>query len=129
MRSYWEQTIYVIKEQVGDSPIYKVCPETGGEKTRILHINRQHLVNDLPVNLPNPPKNPLSRRGKQKNKCHYLGEYEQKETLQSSESEDSDDETPRVQYWLRAPKRTVLQVPNVQPTCEPQRDPEFPKVT
>ncbi|KAL1269018.1 hypothetical protein QQF64_031307 [Cirrhinus molitorella] len=30
LRSYWEKTIYVVKEQVSDNPVYVVCPENGG---------------------------------------------------------------------------------------------------
>lgn len=28
LRPYWEQTVYVVKQQVSDSPIYKMCSET-----------------------------------------------------------------------------------------------------
>lgn len=37
LRSYWEKTVYVVKEQVNDNPVSKVFPETSGNKTRILH--------------------------------------------------------------------------------------------
>uniref|UniRef100_A0A8C3AS82 Gypsy retrotransposon integrase-like protein 1 n=1 Tax=Cyclopterus lumpus TaxID=8103 RepID=A0A8C3AS82_CYCLU len=51
LRSYWEQTVYVVREQVNDNPVYKVSPETGGNKVRTLHRNLLHVVNDLPVDL------------------------------------------------------------------------------
>ena len=37
--SYWEQEIYVVIEQRGDLPIYKVNPEGQPGKSRVLHRN------------------------------------------------------------------------------------------
>lgn len=42
LRSYWEQIVYIVKEQINDNS------EKGG-KIRTLHRNLLHLVNDLPV--------------------------------------------------------------------------------
>lgn len=38
LRSYWEKTIYVVKEQVSDNPVFEVVsPECGNKKgTRTL---------------------------------------------------------------------------------------------
>lgn len=52
LRSYWENMIYVVKEQMNDSPVYKVVSEMDGKRTHVLHRNLLHLVNDLPVDLP-----------------------------------------------------------------------------
>lgn len=54
LRSYWEDTVYQVKEQLNNGPVYRVCPENGG-KVRILHRSLLHLVNDLPT-LPKPAK-------------------------------------------------------------------------
>ncbi len=48
LRSYWEPTIYVGKEQLGDNFVYKVHPEKDERKIRTLHRNHLLLVNDLP---------------------------------------------------------------------------------
>uniref|UniRef100_A0A3P9PFR1 Gypsy retrotransposon integrase-like protein 1 n=1 Tax=Poecilia reticulata TaxID=8081 RepID=A0A3P9PFR1_POERE len=39
LRPCWEQTVHVVKEQVNQSPVYKVCSETGCSKIRTLHRN------------------------------------------------------------------------------------------
>lgn len=119
LRSYWEQTVYIVTERVKDSPVYKVSPETGGNKVRILHRNLLHLVNDLPVNL--PQQKDLAPPGEKQKDKGQGRQHRQVELSQSSESSDSDDEVPRVQYWLRVPTQTEPQMPSVRPTCEPQR--------
>ncbi len=47
LRSYWEPTIYVVKEQLGDNFVYKVHPEKDERKIRTLHRNNFLLANDL----------------------------------------------------------------------------------
>ncbi|KAK0148949.1 Gag-Pol polyprotein [Merluccius polli] len=57
LRPYWEQLIYIVREQVGDNPVYKVSPEAGGRPVRTLHRNLLLQVNNLPVD---PPQNPTT---------------------------------------------------------------------
>lgn len=71
LRSYWEKTIYTVKDQVAENPVYIVCPESGDkQKTRTLHRNLLLLVSDLPLETPpqttgsTPEKR--SRQGKKK---------------------------------------------------------------
>lgn len=85
--------MYVVKEQVNKSPIYKVCPETGGNKTHTLHRNI-HLVYDLPVTMLEQSKNKTPTKERQK-KESQTGERRQREQNQSSDSPDSDDDIPR----------------------------------
>jgi hypothetical protein len=54
LRPYWEKIIYIVREQVGDNPVYRISPETGGRPVRTLHRNLLLQVNNLPVE-------PLSR--------------------------------------------------------------------
>ncbi len=52
LRAYWEKTIYIVERQLGENPVYVVCPETGNQrKSRTLHRNLLLLVNDLTVNV------------------------------------------------------------------------------
>lgn len=73
LRAYWENTIYVVKERVNNSPVYRVVLETDGSRSRILHQNLLHLVNDLPADLPAPVKPPAPRK-KRGNNRHQLPE-------------------------------------------------------
>lgn len=70
LRSYWEKTIYVVKEQVADNPVYIPSPESRNKKgTRNLHCNLLLLVNDLPVEtLPHPKEPAKQRPSRQSNK-------------------------------------------------------------
>lgn len=63
LRAYWEDVVYVVKERIAEGPVYRVTPETGGNRVRTLHRNLLHLVNDLPVDLPQPAlKSPAAKK-------------------------------------------------------------------
>lgn len=64
LRPYWEQTIYTVREQVGDNLVYKVSPETGGQPIHTLHRNLLLQVNDLPVDATQGPAAKQRRRGR-----------------------------------------------------------------
>lgn len=73
LRSYWEKAIYVVKERINDSPVYQVCPESGGDKnpalTRTQHRNLLRLVNDLPVDMPPQTTKVASKSKDKRNNC------------------------------------------------------------
>ena len=121
LRSYWEQTVHIVKEQIKDSPVYRVSPETGGGRVRTLHRNLLHLVNDLPVNVAEQPKNQAPKRQRNRSQVERNAE---RETYQSSASSDSDEDAPRAHYWLRVARPAESQRPNVTSTQRmPQRNP------
>lgn len=62
LRPYWENNVHIIKERIADGPIYKVAPETGGDKVRTIHRNLLYLVNELPVDLPLQSSAPTSKK-------------------------------------------------------------------
>lgn len=66
LRSYWEKTLYIVKQKVAESPVYIVSLETGDQnKTCTLHRNLLLLVNDLPVET-----SPLCRSRPRKTQKH-----------------------------------------------------------
>lgn len=90
LRSYWEQTVYIVKEQINDGPVYKVVAETGNSKSRILHRNLLHQVNDLPVEKPETtPKQPRC----QTRMLDGPGPL--------SESDSDDEQEGEHYYWIR----------------------------
>uniref|UniRef100_A0A8P4K1F4 Gypsy retrotransposon integrase-like protein 1 n=1 Tax=Dicentrarchus labrax TaxID=13489 RepID=A0A8P4K1F4_DICLA len=132
LRAYWEDMVHVVKERVADGPVYKMAPETGGNRVRTLHRNLLHLANDLPVDLPqllqrspaerkrDSPKHlptPSTEPLQQRARVRQPNTKRQSEWNSSSDS--SDDDGP--QYWLRIPVRGGLENTQVQPLGEPQR--------
>lgn len=55
LRSHWEHVIHVVVERMGvESPVYKVKPESGGGRTRVLHRNLLLPCDVLELDAPIP---------------------------------------------------------------------------
>lgn len=94
LRSYWESTIYIVTEQINDNPVYKVVKETDRNKSRVLHRNLLHLVNDLPVDLPAKTETNKSKKRRGSNTSH-------RETEPQPDSDISSDDDGNTYYELR----------------------------
>ncbi|XP_035987598.1 uncharacterized protein LOC118560571 [Fundulus heteroclitus] len=130
LKPYWEDTVHVVRERIADGPVYKVSPETGGGRVRTLHRNLLHLVNDLPVDLPQSSQRSPVREGGSPRHLPALSTDQprqrarnsssrhterQSEWRPSSDSSDNEDE-PR--YWLRIPSRMESENNQTQPLQE-----------
>lgn len=102
LRSYWEKTIYIVKEQLSENPVYVVYPEDGDKlKRRTLHRNLSLPVSDLPVET--PPCAEQSAPEPRRRKMHARVRDLEEETEKSDKSDDSEDEQSSGGYWLRIP--------------------------
>lgn len=99
LRAYWEQTVYIVKERVSDSPVYKVYPENNPQRIRVLHRNLLHLVNDLPVTVTQERDRVPS---KNRAKVRRTGHQTSLSDGDSNDTSDSDSDS-RTRYWLRVP--------------------------
>lgn len=107
LRLYWDRMVHVVKERVGDGPVYQVYPESSGGQNlaaiRTLHRNLLHLVNDLPVEPPplaaDDPCRPKGRKQRLSKSAR------QPEEANSSDSCSDDSNAPSSYYWLRSSEK------------------------
>ena len=103
LRSYWESTIYIVAEQISDNPVYKVVKETDRNKSRVLHRNLLHLVNDLPVDLPTVMEKTKSK--KRRDSKPPLRETEPQPDSDTSSDDDDGNTYYELRYNLRSGNR------------------------
>ena len=56
LRSHWEEQVYIIEKRIADSPVYRVRPEVGLGKQRLLHRNLLLPCDALLFETPSPLK-------------------------------------------------------------------------
>lgn len=102
LRAYWEKTIYIVKEQVHDSPIYKVMSGRDGSKTCVLHWNLLHFVNDLPADLPPAATNTMtSTKGRGKKSSSIAVIKKQPDLAQRSDTNSASTDIGGGHHHLR----------------------------
>lgn len=99
-RSYWEDKIYVVKEQVSDNPVYVIHPEDKDQaRTRTLHRNLLLLVNDLLAEFPQRPAK-LTSETAQGQANARVRRTDQVRMVGADGTSDSEDDSGSG-YWLR----------------------------
>ena len=90
LRSHWEHVIHVVADRMGvQSPVYKVKPESGGGRTRVLHRNLLLPCDALELDASNPALGTRPRKiAAEGTPLHVSGNG-----LQSSGEEDDDSVT------------------------------------
>lgn len=94
LRAYWENVVHRVVERIGDGPVYKVQPERGTKRLRVLHRNLLLPVNDLPLEADLPTiELTKQKRQKKTEKCI---------DLPVTESSDEEEEYTYHRYELRS---------------------------
>uniref|UniRef100_A0A3P8TE73 Gypsy retrotransposon integrase-like protein 1 n=2 Tax=Amphiprion percula TaxID=161767 RepID=A0A3P8TE73_AMPPE len=90
IRSYWEDNIYVIKNQKGeDSPVFELVPENGQGRTRVMHRNMLLPCDFLPVSA---DTNKTGDKTKTKKRLLNKNDKTRMRQAQQVESEEESDE-------------------------------------
>ena len=77
LRSYWEDKVYkIVRQKSNENPVYEVIPESGGEKTRVLHRNMLFPCTYLPVENPFVKPAQLKKKKKSEKEKQVTQDYQ-----------------------------------------------------
>ena len=99
LRSFWEQTVYRVKEKKVDSPVYVIEPERGGERRT---VHRNHLFH-CGEELPDAPEVSVSDK---KTKSAPAKMKVMNDVRPDNESSDSEEEECQQQRQPRVRRQT-----------------------
>ena len=108
LRAYWERKIYRVLERRGESPVYVVQPEKGGE-VRVLHRNHLLPVGEKLRELDEEPEAPKAKNRKQEGRSKKeeskAMEEREEDSSETSEDESKKEEAVRPKRRRRKPDR------------------------
>ena len=99
LRSHWENEVHVVVEQKGNGiPVYKVRPESGAKKSRVLHRNLLLPCTYLPVDESNLQVSTTPQSGRRQRKRIHAPKnkqsFDQDSCLASQDEDNSNDDIP-----------------------------------
>ncbi|CAH1276865.1 GIN1 [Branchiostoma lanceolatum] len=99
LRSYWEESVYTVIKRMGQGlPVYKVSPECGRGKSKVLHRNMLLPCNGLPLETPpaeQAKRTPVVSEGEKDRGSteRDTPQHPDADPFQEEHSSDSDSET------------------------------------
>lgn len=123
IQSYWEDKVYKVTERkADDSPVYRISPETGQSREKVVHRNLLLPCDFLPLENPQTAQPQQDSPTVTKTKSWPPRRQQQQQQPEHGDCDSSDDDYSSTYQWcLRpVPGRQQSQTP-LNPLAEPYR--------